>query len=57
MKIMPLVDGLGGCLNSVISKVSKCITPVEGKFFLWYLFFSIWLVIVLVMFFSLQIAL
>ena len=37
MEIIILAGGLGTRLRSVVSEVPKCMAPVAGKPFLWYL--------------------
>lgn len=38
MEVIVLAGGLGTRLRSVVSDVPKCLAPVSGKPFLWYLF-------------------
>ena len=37
MEVIVLAGGLGTRLRSVVSEVPKCMAPVAGKPFLWYL--------------------
>ena len=37
MEVIILAGGLGTRLRSVVSEVPKCMAPVAGKPFLWYL--------------------